>query len=129
MSKNILVTGLVLGKESKICECNNVNFDWIFSRSSDLIWADDFKSYNINLHTLNEMANVFLSETENKGYKAMLYSSQYYLENIWEKKYDTWIAKYSNTNNYEGDYIIWQLCSDGIIDGIDGYVDIDVMYE
>lgn len=52
MSKSILVTGLVLGKESKICECNNVNFGWIFSQSTDLLWADNV------IITENEMAVV-----------------------------------------------------------------------
>lgn len=41
MSKNILVTGLVLGKETHMCSCNNVNFDWLFSQSTDLLWADN----------------------------------------------------------------------------------------
>ena len=28
-----------------------------------------------------------------------------------------------------GEYKIWQICSDGIIDGIEGYVDIDILYK
>lgn len=52
MSKSILVTGLILGKESRICECNNVNFDWIFSQSTDLLWADNI------IITENEMTVV-----------------------------------------------------------------------
>ena len=27
------------------------------------------------------------------------------------------------------DYYMWQMCSNGKIDGIDGYVDIDIMYK
>ena len=88
-----------------------------------------FNSYNISLHTLNEMAKTFLETAKNKGYRPILYSSKYYLENMWNLDYDTWVAQYSNKNTYQGDYIMWQQCSDGKIDGILGDVDIDIMYE
>ena len=88
----------------------------------------DFNTYNISFHTLNKMATIFLEETKNKGYKPLLYSSKYYLENIWDLNYDTWVAQYANKNTYQGDYVMWQQCSDGKIDGILGYVDIDIMY-
>lgn len=89
----------------------------------------DFNSYNISLHTLNEMSKVFLDEAQNKGYKPILYSSKYYLENLWDKNYDIWVAQYADNNTYEGEYIMWQQCSDGRIDGINAYVDIDIMYK
>ena len=89
----------------------------------------NFNTFNISLHTLNEMANTFLNETKNKGYKPILYSSKYYLENIWDKNYDIWVAQYADNNTYEGEYIMWQQCSDGRIDGINAYVDIDIMYK
>jgi GH25 family lysozyme M1 (1,4-beta-N-acetylmuramidase) len=88
----------------------------------------DFNTYNISFHTLNKMATKFLEETKNKGYKPLLYSSKYYLENIWNLNYDTWVAQYADNNTYQGDYVMWQQCSDGKIDGILGYVDIDIMY-
>lgn len=88
----------------------------------------DFNTYNISFHTLNKMATTFLEETKNKGYKPLLYSSKYYLENIWDLNYDTWVAQYADKNTYQGDYVMWQQCSDGKIDGILGYVDIDIMY-
>lgn len=40
MIKNILITGLVLGKETEMCSCSNVNTGWLFDRPSDLLWAD-----------------------------------------------------------------------------------------
>ena len=89
----------------------------------------NFNSYNISLHTLNEMSKVFLDEAQNKGYKPILYSSKYYLENLWDKNYDIWVAQYADNNTYEGEYIMWQQCSDGRIDGINAYVDIDIMYK
>lgn len=89
----------------------------------------NFNTFNISLHTLNEMANVFLEEAKNNNYKPILYSSKYYLENIWNKEYPIWVAQYADKNTYEGEYIMWQQCSDGKIDGINAYVDIDIMYK
>lgn len=89
----------------------------------------NFNSFNISLHTLNEMSNVFLEEAKNNNYKPILYSSKYYLENIWNKEYPIWVAQYADKNTYEGEYIMWQQCSDGKIDGINAFVDIDIMYK
>jgi len=58
----------------------------------------------------------------------MLYSSKYYLETIWYKEeYTNWLAYYNTTFEQYNNYYMWQLCSDGKIDGIDGYVDINIM--
>lgn len=89
----------------------------------------DFNSYNISLHTLNKMSEAFLDTAKENGYKPILYSSKYYLENLWDKNYDIWVAQYADNNTYEGEYIMWQQCSDGRIDGINAYVDIDIMYK
>ena len=40
MAKNILVTGLILGNETNMCLCSNINFGWLFNRPTDLLWAD-----------------------------------------------------------------------------------------
>ena len=59
----------------------------------------------------------------------MLYSSKYYLENVWLKQNDpVWLAHYTENTDYKGKYKIWQICDDGKIDGIQGTVDIDIMY-
>lgn len=88
-----------------------------------------YNSFNLSFNSLNNVAKEFISRLEDKGYKTSLYSSQYYLENIWfAEDYDNiWVANYGNLT-YQGEYSMWQLCSDGRVDGIDAYVDINVMY-
>lgn len=91
-------------------------------------WAY-FNDYNMSFFGLTNMADVFLSTIEASGYQGMLYSSKLYLEKVWlETDYDIWLAHYTGQTNYEGPYKIWQLCDNGKIDGIDGFVDINVMY-
>ena len=88
-----------------------------------------YTKFKISFHTINNIASVFMDEVNYFGYKGMLYSSKYYLETIWYREnYTNWLAYYTKNNNYDGDYLMWQVCNNGKIDGIDGYVDIDVMY-
>jgi len=36
---------------------------------------------------------------------------------------------YANVKDYDKDYIMWQLCNNGLVDGINGDVDINVYYK
>lgn len=92
-------------------------------------WSN-FNSMNVSLYKFNEIAATFLEEIEKNDYTPMLYSSKNYLENIWDKQdHKVWLAHYTNKTNYQGEYYIWQMCSDGRIDGINGDVDIDILYK
>ena len=90
-----------------------------------------WNTYKLSFYDINDIANSFLKTIENNGYKGMLYSSKYYLENIWTNKlnYPVWLAHYTNKTNYKGDYMMWQLSNTGKIDGIYGDVDINVLYK
>ena len=99
-----------------------IAFDWE-------IWSN-FNSYNLNFNDLNEIAKTFLDEIENNGYKAMNYGSAFFLNNIWNTpEYDIWLAHYTDKTNYDKPYYIWQLSNQGKVPGIDGYVDLDVLYK
>ena len=90
-------------------------------------WSN-YTSFHLSFHSLNKIATAFINQIEKHNYKALLYSSKSYLENIWyQEDYTTWIAYYTNDFPNYKDYYMWQLCSDGKIDGIKGYVDIDIM--
>ena len=89
-----------------------------------------WNEYKLSFHDINSIADTFIETVKKAGYQGMLYSSKFYLENIWENKndYPVWLAHYTNKTNYTGKYKIWQMCNDGVIDGINGDVDIDIMY-
>lgn len=102
----------------------------------DLPVVFDFESFDIlndmelSIYGLNEIAHSFINTLEEKGYNGMLYGSKNYLISLW--KYHTnpvWLAHYTDNTNYEGKYFMWQMCNDGKIDGIEGYVDIDILYK
>ena len=89
-----------------------------------------WNEYKLSFHDINSIADTFIETVKKAGYEGMLYSSKFYLENIWENKndYPVWLAHYTDETNYTGKYKIWQMCNDGVIDGINGDVDIDIMY-
>lgn len=89
-----------------------------------------FNQLNISIYDLNEIANTFISEVQKQGYQGILYGSKNYLENMWiYQKQDIWLAHYKESTDYEGDYMMWQLSSTGLVPGIDGFVDINILYQ
>ena len=98
-----------------------VAFDWECYSS--------FNEMDISLFELNEIADSFLKEIEKNGYEVMLYGSKNYLNSVWKyNKNDVWLAHYSENTDYQNDFVMWQLCQNGVIDGIEKMVDINVLY-
>ncbi len=105
------------------------NYDIKFPIAFD--WEDwtGFNQYHISFYQLTEIAKAFMQEITNAGYDTMLYSSKNYLEKIWlETPYDVWLAHYTKNTDYQKEYKMWQLCSNGTIDGISTVVDIDILF-
>ena len=92
---------------------------------------NNFNSYNISLTDINLIADAFINEVTKHGYQGTLYSSKYYLENIWDVgSKDTWLAHYtSEKSSYSKPYTMWQFSSRGKVDGINGVVDLNVLYK
>ena len=91
---------------------------------------NSFNQMELSLFGLNEVAESFLEKVEDKGYDGMLYGSKNYLNSIWKyHDYDVWLAHYTDQTDYDSHYIMWQLCQDGRIDGINTAVDINVLYK
>ena len=95
-------------------------------------WEDfrHFENYGMNFKDLNDHLDIFVEEIGKRGYPACLYNSKYYLETIWtnEANLPIWLANYTSATAYKGDYFMWQHSNTGRIDGIEGDVDLDVMY-
>lgn len=90
-----------------------------------------WNSYKLSFHDINAIADSYLKTVNELGYEGMLYSSKFYLETIWQNKneFPVWLAHYTNKTSYEGKYQIWQLCNNGQIAGINGDVDINILYK
>ena len=116
-------------------EDSNFVLETLNHRKLDLPVAYDWESFsyintlNMSLHDLNESANTFLNNIESNGYKGILYGSKNYLNYFWTTAYPIWLAHYTSKTDYDKEYMLWQLCEDGRVSGINGNVDIDILYE
>ncbi|MBE6861461.1 MAG: DUF5011 domain-containing protein [Ruminococcus sp.] len=95
-------------------------------------WEDftNFQQYEMSIHDLNSLFELFADEMESYGYSAMLYSSKNFLNNFWydHSDYPIWLAHYTNDTDYTGKYDMWQMSCYGKIDGIAGDVDLNILY-
>jgi len=113
-------------------ELNKTKLD--FPIAYDFESWDEIQKLKLNKYDLINYVDKFYEEVNKDGYDVMIYGSKLYLEKAWDNKdYPVWLAHYvpkpSDKTTYEGNHILWQICSDGIIDGINGYVDIDIYYK
>ena len=82
---------------------------------------------------LAEIARAFCDTIEAAGYEVQIYSNLYWANNYLTDSYfskftEWWIAQYNYQCNYKGSYALWQCTSSGSIDGINGNVDINMLY-
>lgn len=98
-----------------------VVFDWE-------AW-NKFPKLNVSLYDLTKVQEEFLNYVTKKGYIGSRYGSKNYLNNAWqESKYPTWLAHYVSETSYDKEYYMWQRCDTGKIPGINGAVDVDILY-
>lgn len=85
-------------------------------------------SYKLNIYDLNDIATAFMDEITKSGYKAINYGSARYLEQVWNTpNYPNWLAYYTSNNDFEEEYEMWQITNTGKVNGISGYVDLDII--
>lgn len=81
-----------------------------------------------------EIAKTFCDIIKSAGYEVQIYANtdwwttqltDNYFSSFGENK---WVAEWGNKCNYKGGFSIWQCTNSGIIDGINGNVDIDLAF-
>ena len=104
--------------------------DYDISLPVAFVWNQKgrYSNLGIGFRSLNRIASSFLSEIERYGYRGMIYSNKLYFGNVWDVDvYDTWVAYDTDSFNYDKDYLMWQVCDNGKIDGIDGTFGIHIL--
>ena len=96
-------------------------------------WEDfgRFQTYKMSFAGLNSLYDAFEDQLSSAGYECMLYGNKNSLEKVWTDT-DTrpvWLAHYTDRTDYKGPYVMWQASQTGRIDGIEGDVDMDILYE
>lgn len=83
--------------------------------------------------TVSAIINAFCSTVESQGYYVGIYSCKSFLVDCVNtdilNRYDVWIAQWNNEVTYTGPYGIWQYTSEGMVNGINGRVDLNISYK
>ena len=107
------------------------------SRKPFCVYIDmeDASTEKLGKTLLTNFALEFCKQIKNAGYRAGVYANENWFKNYLQVStiasfgYSIWCAKYSsNKPNITSNYDIWQYSSTGRVDGINGNVDMNYMY-
>lgn len=92
---------------------------------------EDSSQVKLGKSTLTEMAKAFCEAIKAGGYRAGIYANLNWFNNYLDyadlkKSYSIWFAQYNNINQLNCD--IWQNSSTGKINGINGNVDTNIIF-
>lgn len=116
--------------EAKFCLQIVADYDLDYPICYDI---EDENIFKYNKQTKTDMCISFCDTIEMSGHYAMLYANPNWLNNhLYSeqllKRYDLWLAHYG-VDNPSFACGIWQKTDKGKVDGINGYVDLDIAYK
>ena len=99
----------------------------------ETIKNDIARTDNVAGHQFTDNAVAFCEEVKKAGYKPAIYSNMvwedYYYDLSRLSDYEIWYADYNKLPQTPYDFKYWQFSEIGIVDGLDGAVDLNVMIE
>ena len=100
----------------------------------DMEDADGYKKKN-GMPSNKELVEIcikFCDKMIQNGYKTGIYASLSWFNNQLKDskldKYEKWVAQWNDNCSYTKDYVMWQYTSSGLVDGVNGRVDMNIMY-
>lgn len=94
--------------------------------------SPEARTANVDRRTLTDCTLAFCRRVEEAGYEAMIYfnvtqaKELLYLEEL--THYRFWLAMYDTAGTFPCKVDYWQYTNEGTIPGIEGYVDINMMF-
>ena len=101
-------------------------FDWEQHPSGD----DPARTDDIDGDIQTECARAFSEIIRENGYDCMVYMNMrtaFFRYDLEEMDDDIWIADYSDEDRFIYEHKMWQYSQSGVLDGINGFVDLNVM--
>ena len=102
-----------------------VVYDWEYVSPSA-------RTGGMDRETLTECAKTFCGIIENGGYQPMIYFNKHVSQDLLDlealAEYPFWLAQYKNQMDYPHQVDFWQYTESGSVPGIEGDVDIDLMF-
>ena len=96
------------------------------------VLTDKARTDNLSKAERTEITKAFLDTISNAGYKTAIYGNKEWLiKKIDMSKltaYDVWLAQEQDIPDYPYSFTMWQYSTKGIIDGIAGWVDLNISF-
>ncbi len=88
---------------------------------------------NLSKSAQTDLCTAFCDRIQSENYCAGVYASKYYFYDelnykTLESKYEIWLAHYTTSTDYNGDFDVWQYSSSGQLNGIYDYVDLNLLF-
>ena len=117
-------------QEAEVCYEVIKNYDFTYPVYLDI---EDPCQMSLSTAEVSAIIETFCSYLQDKGYYVGLYSFTNFLSTkVYPEvlsKYDIWVANFNvEVPAYSSEYGIWQHCDSGLIDGIEGVVDLNHAY-
>ena len=113
---------------ARIKDCD-ISFPVVFD------WEDipaRARTNNISRKTLTDCAIAFCDAVAAAGYTPMIYTNQHVALNLYDlsrlSAYDFWLAEYHDVPGFYYGFTMWQYTEKGRMNGIYGYVDINLSF-
>ena len=94
---------------------------------------EDKTQQGLGKQVLTDMVIAFGDAIEKAGFYCSLYSNPSWMKSYLDadrvKRFDLWLAHWTDKTNYAGAYGMWQNSSSGKVNGINGNVDTDLAYK
>ena len=99
----------------------------------DWEWAGpDSRTGPMDKETLTECVKVFCDAIEQAGYQSMVYFNNHVARDLMDlqalARYPFWLAQYKDAMDFPWRVDFWQFTEEGTVPGIEGSVDIDLMF-
>ncbi|MBR4451600.1 MAG: Ig-like domain-containing protein [Clostridia bacterium] len=120
------VIGLISGFDLRL----PVAYDCEFAESGGN-YTGRFYNARLTSYQITSMCNAFCDRVVSAGYSGMVYANPYMFANkinAASLQYPVWLASFSDSAKYDGDYTMWQYSSKETVPGIDGNVDKSFYY-
>ncbi len=94
--------------------------------------GEDDRISDLTVEERTEIADAFCGAIESYGYTGLIYGNSSWLSDSIDLSYLTdhhiWLAHYNRTTDFPYKFVMWQYSSEGEVDGIEGYVDLNIYF-
>lgn len=128
-----------VSKEEAIEEANFIlerlgdyNIEYPIAFDFEQVLTDKARTDNLSKAERTEITKAFLDTISNAGYKTAIYGNKEWLiKKIDMSKltaYDVWLAQEQDIPDYPYNFTMWQYSTKGTVDGIAGWVDLNISF-